>query len=70
MVCAAAGDERPMVVGVTLGRQPIETKGAAGILSPGEDRDPMVDTSVVAALGVRAVVDLIGSVVRSTTPSS
>ena len=70
VVCAAAGDERPMVVGVTLGRQPIETKGAAGILSPGEDRDPMVDTSVVAALGVRAVVDLIGSVVRSTTPSS
>ena len=51
----------PQVVGVTLGRQPIETKGAGGVLSPvGEERDPAVDTSVVAVLGISALADLIG----------
>lgn len=52
----------PRVVGVTLGRQPIETRGAGGVLSPvGEEKDPAVDTSVVAVLGISALVDLIGS---------
>lgn len=65
VLCGAAGGGPPVAFGVTLGRQPIETKGAAGILSPGDDRDPAVDTSVVAALGLQAVVDRIESVSRS-----
>ncbi len=61
VLSATAGDV-PTLAGVVLGRQPIKTKGAVGILSPEDDRDPAVDTNVVAVLGMRAVVDLIRSV--------
>ena len=70
VLCATPDDEAPVVLGVTLGRQPIETKGAMGILSPEDDRDPAVDTNVVAVLGMRAVVDLIESVVREEDGTS
>ena len=66
---ADLGDDPPVVLGVTLGRQPIETKGATGILSPGEDRDPAVDTNVVAVLGIRSIVDLIRSGAPRGMPS-
>ena len=70
VLCGAAGGGPPVAFGVTLGRQPIETKGAAGILSPGADRDPAVETSVVAVLGLQAVVDRIDSVLRSDAAPS
>lgn len=69
VLCATLDGDAPVVIGVTLGRQPIETKGAVGILSPEDDRDPTVDTNVVAVLGMRAVVDLIRSVNRDEMPS-
>ena len=69
VLCTTSDDEAPVVIGVTLGRQPIETKGAVGILSPEDDRDPTVDTNVVAVLGMRAVLDLIRSVNRDEMPS-
>ena len=60
-LCLMPAGGPPRVVGVTLGRQPIETKGAGGVLSPvGEEKDPAVDTSVVAVLGISVLVDLIG----------
>jgi len=69
VLCATLDGDAPVVIGVTLGRQPIETKGAVGILSPEDDRDPTVDTNVVAVLGMRAVLDLIRSVNRDEMPS-
>lgn len=61
LYCNAAC-EPPRVVGVVLGRQLIETKGAGGVLSPvGQEKDPAVDTSVVAVLDIGAVAGLVGS---------
>lgn len=70
VLCAISADEPPVVLGVTLGRQPIETNTAADVLSPGTDRGLAVDASVVAVLGVRAVVDLIESATPSEVPPS
>ncbi len=70
VLCATLDGDAPAVIGVTLGRQPIETKGAVGILSPEDDRDPTVDTNVVAVLGMRAVLDLIRSVNRDEDTTS
>lgn len=69
VLSGAVGDEPPRLAGVILGRQPIETKGAAGVLSPGGDRDPTVDTTVTAVLGMGAVVDLVKAAARSEEAS-
>lgn len=59
----ASGGLGVRVAGITLCRQPVETKGAGGVLSPvGEERDPEVDSSVTAVLGIKSVVDLVHAV--------
>ncbi len=60
VVRPATNDRPPEVVGVTLGSQPIETRGAAGLPPPiGGHGDAEVDSRVIAVLSIGCILDLI-----------